>query len=74
MSADAESMETGRNIPPTQGYGEILLQSIKSEPLSLLLAAFTSLRGFLRGDAEILPPNTWIKVDTQSPVQTHRVF
>lgn len=43
MSADAESMETGTNVPPTQGYGEILLQSIKSEPLSLLLAAFTSL-------------------------------
>ena len=43
MSADAENMETGRNVPPMQGYGEILLQSIKSEPLSLLLAAFTSL-------------------------------
>lgn len=43
MSADAESTETGRNVPPRQGCGEIPLQSIKSEPLSLLLAAFTSL-------------------------------
>lgn len=67
MSADAESMETGTNVPPIQGYGEILLQSIKSEPLSLLLAAFTSLWGFLQGDADILPPNTGIKVDTRSP-------
>lgn len=36
MSADAERVGTGRNIPPTQGYDEILLQSIKSEPLFLL--------------------------------------
>lgn len=43
MSADAKSMETGRNVPPTQDYGEILLHSIKSERLSLSLAAFTSL-------------------------------
>lgn len=43
MSADAEDTETGRNVRPRRGCGEILLQSIKSEPLSLLLAAFTRL-------------------------------
>lgn len=35
MSADAERVGTGRNIPLTQGYDEMLLQSIKSELLSL---------------------------------------
>lgn len=46
MSADAERVETGRNITPTQGYDEILLQSIKSESPSLFfsLAASASLR------------------------------
>lgn len=43
MSADTESMETGKNIPVMWGYCEILLQSIRSELLSLLVAASTSL-------------------------------